>query len=112
MQNVAEWLPLVSRSVVVGILGGAGLVLTMIYSRRGPMMYPVYAAILFALAMVSARFGDLPFATRLSGILSGMVVSTGIAFVTVLVRAARTRQRLRDTGRPMLPGRAPSGVFR
>jgi len=30
--------PLVPRAVVVGILGGVGLALTSIYSRRGPMM--------------------------------------------------------------------------
>ena len=53
-------LPLVLRAGVVGIFGGAGLVLTQMYSRRGPLIFPVYAAILAALisaAIVCASAG-------------------------------------------------------
>ena len=43
--------PALPRAIVVGLFGGAGLALTSIYSRRGPLIYPVYAAILAALAL-------------------------------------------------------------
>jgi len=102
-----SWFPLLSRSVVVGILGGAGLVLTHLYSRRGPLIYPVYAAILAALALVSARFDSLPYSAHFSAVLSGMFVATAIAFVEVMRSAKAARQRLIASGRPLVEGGAP-----
>lgn len=80
MSEIASWLPLVSQSIVVGLLGGAGLVLTHLYSQRGPLVYPVYAAILAALAFVSAHFEGLPYLAHLSAVLAGMFVATAIVF--------------------------------
>lgn len=105
--DTTSWLPLVSRALVVGVFGGAGLVLTQMYSRRGPLIYPVYAAILASIALVSARFRDLPYAAHLTAALTGMLVATAMALAAVLVLGARERQRIRESGRPMAPGGAP-----
>jgi hypothetical protein len=107
MFDVASWFPLVSRTLVVGVFGGAGLVLMQIYSRRGPLIYPVYAAILASIALVSARFRDLPYVAHLAAALTGMFVATAMALVAVLVLGARERERIRESGRPMGRGGAP-----
>src|SRR6266545_3056638 len=107
MFDTASWFPLVSRTFVVGVFGGAGLVLTLSYSRRGPLIYPVYAAILLSIALVSARFRDLPYAAHLTGALTGMFVATAMTLVAVLIRGERERQRIRESGRQMVPGGAP-----
>ena len=107
MSEITSWLPLVSRSIVVGLLGGAGLVLTHLYSRRGPLIYPVYAAILATLAFVSARFEGLPYLAHLSAVLAGMFVATAVAFAAVLHSGARQRRQLRESGRPFVKGGAP-----
>jgi len=107
MLDSASWLPLISRTLVVGVFGGAGLVLTQMYSRRGPLIFPVYAAILVSIALVSARFGDLPYPAHLAAALTGMVVATAMALAAVLVLGARERQKIRESGRPMAPGGAP-----
>jgi hypothetical protein len=111
MSDAPSWLPLLLRASVVGVLGGTGLVLTMVYSRRGPLIYPVYAAILGALALAAARFHSLPYAAYFSAVLAGMVVATGMAFVAVLVLGARQRRELLASGRPLAPGRAPIWGF-
>ena len=105
--ETTSWLPLVSRTLVVGIFGGAGLVLTQMYSRRGPLIYPVYAAILASIALVSARFGDLPYAAHLAAALTAMLVATAMAAAGVLVLGRHERQRIRESGRPIAPGGAP-----
>ncbi|MEX2177739.1 MAG: hypothetical protein WD801_03455 [Gemmatimonadaceae bacterium] len=107
MSDPIAWLPLLLRAGVVGILGGIGLVLTHIYSRRGPLIYPVYAALLVALALVAARFPLLSFGAYFGAVLAGMVVATGMAFVAVAVRARAARRALLASGRPLVPGRAP-----
>jgi len=96
---------LLSRAAVVGILGGAGLVLTTLYSRRGPLIYPVYAAILAALAFVSARYPSLSFSVHFGAVLLGMVVATAISVVAVIKQSALQRQQLRASGRPMAASR-------
>jgi hypothetical protein len=107
MPDFDSWFPLLSRSVVVGILGGAGLVLTHLYSRRGPLIYPVYAAILAALAFVSARFDALPYSAHFSAVLSGMFVATAILYVNLLRSSAASRRQLIASGRPFVEGGAP-----
>lgn len=107
MSNAVSWLPLVLRAGVVGILGGAGLVLTQLYSRRGPLIYPVYAALLAALALVSSRFQTLPYVAHFAAVLTGMLVATGMTLVAVLVLGGRERRRLLESGRPVAHGRAP-----
>ncbi len=43
--------PALPRALVLGAFGGVGLVLTVVYSRRGPMIFLPYAALLVALAL-------------------------------------------------------------
>lgn len=91
--------PLVARALVVGMFGGAGLSLTSIYSRRGPMIYPVYAALLAALALLLARYSQLPYVVRASAALVGFVTATAMSYVTVGILARRHRDLLVAEGR-------------
>ena len=50
--------PALPRALTVGAFGGVGLVLTVVYSRRGPMIFVPYAALLAALAVLLSRFGE------------------------------------------------------
>jgi hypothetical protein len=90
---------LVARALVVGMFGGVGLALTSIYSRRGPLIYPVYAALLAALTMVLARHAELPYVVRVVAALLGFAMATFIAYVTVGVLARRQREGLIAEGR-------------
>jgi hypothetical protein len=107
MTDFLAWLPFLARAAVLGFIGGVGLVLTQVYSRRGPLIYPVYAAILAALALLGARFPELPYTAHFSAVLIGMLVATNVALVAVLVRGARERRALIASGRPLHPGGAP-----
>ena len=91
--------PLVARALVVGIFGGAGLSLTSIYSRRGPMIYPVYAALLAALTMLLARHAQLTYGVRVTAALVGFATATLMSYVTVGVLANRQREVLVAEGR-------------
>jgi hypothetical protein len=93
------------QTAVIGAFGGAGLVLTQLYSRRGPLIYPVYAAILFVLALSLTRATGLGFASRFLAALVGMLISTTIAMVGTV---ARSHPGLLESGRPLAPGRIPS----
>lgn len=95
------------QAIVIGTFGGAGLVLTMLYSRRGPLIYPVYAAILTALALSLARNGSLAFSARFFAAFAGMVVSTAIAMTATIVRGSRQRRAYVAAGVPMGPGHIP-----
>jgi hypothetical protein len=86
--------PACGRAVVLGLFGGAGLALTAIYSRRGPLIYPVYAALLAALALLVGRYGDMSFAQRFGATLGGFLVASGALYVTVAVLSDRQRRRL------------------
>jgi hypothetical protein len=96
-----------TQALVIGVFGGAGLVLTQIYSRRGPLIYPVYAVILAALTLSLAHADSLPFSPRFSAAFAGILVSTAIAMVGTMVRAARARRDLLASGRELAPGRMP-----
>jgi hypothetical protein len=99
--------PLVARALVVGIFGGLGLSLTSIYSRRGPMILPVYAALLAALAFLLARHSQLPYAVRVTAALVGLATATLMLYITVGVLANRQRRALVADGQ--LP-RSAGGV--
>jgi hypothetical protein len=86
--------PAFVRAVVLGAFGGIGLVLTTMYSRRGPLMFPVYAAFLASLAVLLARYEDLAFPIRLSAALAGFVVAAAIHYVAVVISANRDRRRM------------------
>src|SRR3954469_10543208 len=92
------------QAAVIGVFGGAGLVLTQLYSRRGPMIYPVYAAILFVLTLSLTRATSLGFVSRFLAALAAMVISTAIAMAGIVVLGARTRRALLASGRPLAPG--------
>ena len=98
------------QAAVIGVFGGASLVLTQLYSRRGPMIYPVYAAILFALALSLTRATSLGFLSRFLAALAAMVISTAIAMASTMVLGARTRRALLASGRPLAPGHIPQWV--
>ena len=91
--------PALPRAAVIGAFGGAGLALTATYSRRGPMIYPVYAAILAALAVLLSRYPNVPYLGRLLAALIGFCVATAAAYVAVGILARRARRRLVAKGR-------------
>ena len=107
MTEFVAWLPLLTRAAVLGFLGGIGLVLVQVYSRRGPLIFPVYAAILAALALLGARFPQLPYPAHFAAVLTGMLVATNLALVAVLIRAERERRALIASGRQLGRGGAP-----
>lgn len=86
--------PLLMRALVLGLFGGAGLALTAIYSRRGPLIYPVYAAFLAALGLLLARHAALAFATRAASALSAFLIASAVLYVTVAILARDQRRRL------------------
>jgi hypothetical protein len=88
-----------SRAVVLGLFGGVGLVLTVVYSRRGPLIYPVYAALLAALALLVARYPGISYAGRFGAALAGFLVASGALYVAVGILADRQRRRLVAQGR-------------
>jgi hypothetical protein len=87
------------RAAVVGLFGAAGLSLTSIYSRRGPLIYPVYAAILATLALLATRYPSLPFIVRFVASLCAFVVASIGLSITVDILAAKGRRRLVAQGR-------------
>jgi hypothetical protein len=101
------FLPTLLRALTIGAFGGTALVLTQVYSRRGPLVYPVYAAILFALGLFLARVAGLGFGARLLICFVAISLSTAISLVATLFLAARARARLLAEGRKLVPGRAP-----
>ena len=91
--------PAFPRAIVVGVFGGAGLALTMIYSGRGPLIYPVYAALLTALALLLARYDAMLLVERFAAALVGFLVASAILYITVGIRSDQQRRRLLVQGR-------------
>jgi hypothetical protein len=106
-----EFMPALGRGLVIGAFGGAALVLTQLYSRRGPLIYPVYAAILFVLGLALSRTVGLSFLARVAVALSGMLLSTLCTLVATMVLAARVRRRVLAFGQPVAPGYVPVWGF-
>src|SRR5205814_9011952 len=84
--------PALPRLLVLGALGGVGLTLTAVYSRRGPLIFPVYAAILGTLALLLARYSDLSFAVRFTAALASFLLASSMLYVTVGVLSSRDRR--------------------
>lgn len=84
--------PALPRALVVGCFGGVGLVLTTVYSHRGPLIYPVYAALLSGLAFVLARYPDLTFPARFVAALAGYALASAALYVAVLRQANQERR--------------------
>ena len=104
----ADFAAALSRALVIGLFGGVGLILTQVYSRRGPLIFPVYAAILAALTLSLARAPNLPFASRFVIALTSTLLATAMAFAATLVLAARARRKLVESGRQFAPRRVPA----
>jgi hypothetical protein len=101
--------PATARALVVGGFGGAGLVLTVAYSRRGPLIFPVYAALLAALTWTLSRYAALPYAALYAAALVGFLSASVPFFAATMLFAERERRQLRAAGR--LPaGGSPRGV--
>jgi hypothetical protein len=99
--------PLLTRAIVTGVLGGIALILAHVYSRRGPIIFPVYAGILASLAFLTARFSTAPFGTAFISVLVGMTVATMLALGGVLVSSAKHRRKLLAAGKTIKEGRPP-----
>ena len=97
-----------ARALVIGGFGGVALVLTQVYSRRGPLIYPVYAAILCMLSLSLARATALPFLPRLVIAFAAILVSTAFSVAATVVLARRARRRHLAAGASLAPGRIPS----
>ena len=95
------------QAIVIGAFGGAGLVLTQLYSRRGPLIYPVYAAILVALALSLAHAGSLSFGARFAAAFAGMVVSTAITMAAIIIQSRRRHRAFVAAGVNVGPGHIP-----
>ena len=91
--------PAFPRAIVVGIFGGAGLCLTILYSRRGPMIFVPYAALLAGLTFLLSRYANLSYTNRFLAALAGFIVATAAAYVAVNIMANRRREELRKEGR-------------
>ena len=96
-----------SQAIVIGVFGGAGLVLTQLYSRRGPLSYPVYAAIIAALALSPSRANALGFGERFLAAFAALMLSTAVAATATIVRGRRRRREYIASGVTMAPGGIP-----
>lgn len=95
--------PVLLRALVVGAFGGVGLALTTYFSRRGPLIFPVYAAPLAALAVLLARYPALGYAPRYAAALGGFTVAARAHYAVVCAHANAQRRRLGVTsGVPLL----------
>ena len=85
--------PVFLRAVVLGALGGIGLVLTTLFSRRGPLIFPVYAAFLSSVAVLLAQYTGISFSFALSAAMAGFAVASGLHYVAVVIIANRQRRQ-------------------
>jgi len=107
MPDFTASVPLLTRAIVIGALGGIGLILTQVYSRRGPLVFPVYAGILVSLALVTARFSAVPFSTGFVSVLVGMTVASTLALASTLVIGGKQRRKAVASGRTVKQERPP-----
>lgn len=107
MVSVLDVNPVFARSLIVGVFGGISLVLSHMYTRRGPLIYPIYAAILFASTLVVAQYAEYPFGIRFTGVLLSLVVATAFGLARVMHVAAKRSQSHALAGKPPIPGGAP-----
>src|SRR5436309_12839557 len=101
--------PALPRALAVGAFGGVGLVLTVVYSRRGPMIFVPYAALLAALTLLLSRFGQLPYAPRFAAAFAAFGIGTVPVYVAVGRCGKRQRESLRCEG--CLSGEPPPLLF-
>lgn len=105
--SVPETNPIYVRALVVGLFGGLSLVLTHTFSRRGALMFPVYAAILLVGTLVTTQFPNLTFGTRFASVLLSLVIATACSLVEISYRAARHARMRVQAGKPPLSTTVP-----
>ena len=98
---------LLVRVLVLGALGGVGLLLGYRFSKRGPIMFPIYGTILFVAALVIAQFPGLTFPMRFQGVMLTMLVATAIAMAGVQAAVQRRLLKRAQRGLPPIDGHAP-----
>jgi hypothetical protein len=91
--------PALPRAIVLGLFGGIGLALTATYSRRGPLIYPVYAAVLASLAVLLSRYSTLAYNVRVVAALGGFCAASLVLYVAVGFLADRDRAIWVELGR-------------
>jgi hypothetical protein len=91
--------PAFPRALVIGAFGGAGLVLTVFYSTRGPLIYLSYTALAVALTFLLARYPALSFTVRFASTLAAFLLASMCAYVAVGIHSADARRRLVRSGR-------------
>src|SRR4051812_5807301 len=91
--------PAFPRAIVLGLIGGIGLALTATYSRRGPLIYPVYAAVLAALTVLLARYASLPYDARVVAALAGFCAASAVLYVAIGILSKKNREQLVARGR-------------
>ena len=111
MSDFSASVPLLTRAILIGALGGIGLILTQVYSRRGPLLFPVYAGILASLALVTTRFTAVPFSAAFVSVLAGMTVATMLALASVLVIGGKQRRKAVARGRVVKQEGPPRWAF-
>lgn len=113
MHPGADWFinAAVPRAAVLGLFGAVGLSLAVFYSRRGPVIFPVYACLVAALALLLVRFPALPFGPRFTAVLVGFIVaSAGLYAATSLVAARQRRELVRTKRLPASALGSPLGL--
>ena len=88
--------PVLARSVVLGLFGGIGLALTTGFSRKGPVVFPAYAAFLAATAFLLVRYSDITYPQRLLAAMAAFLVAGSIHYYSVVLQANRGRRRLQQ----------------
>ena len=83
------------------------MILAHAYSRRVPVVYGVYGALLLSTALMIGQYDALPFATRFSAVLVALVVASLFLFGRVAVRSARRERQWMRSGQPPLPVSRP-----
>src|SRR5688572_2523674 len=103
---------MLAQAAVIGAFGGLGLALTTIYSRRGPMIYPVYAGLIAALTLLLTRYTSLAFSARFTACFAGFLVANLVFYPVVGVLAQRQRRELVAQGRlPETALKSPIGLL-
>lgn len=91
--------PLFPRAIVLGIFGGTALALTPMFTRRGPVILPVYAALLAALGFLAVRHPTIPYAARAVAIFAGYCVASLALYIATGILADRDRRKHVEQGR-------------
>lgn len=93
-------------AAALGLFGGGSLVLVERFSRRGPLLFPVYAALLAALTVLLASYSASSFRSRFGAAFLGFVVAAILHYIAVGFAADEERRQRGVTARLSLAGHA------